>query len=41
MDVTRSISVVFGMIAVVTSVGGAQASGTKPAAAAAPSSQQM
>jgi uncharacterized protein YcfJ len=41
MHVTRTISVVFGMIAVAASVGGAQASGSKPAAAPAPTSQQM
>jgi OmpA family protein len=41
MHVTRNTSVALVMIALIASVGGAQASGSKPAAAAAPSAQQM
>jgi hypothetical protein len=41
MDVTRNTSVALVMIAFVASVGGAQASATKPAAAAAPTAEQM
>jgi uncharacterized protein YcfJ len=41
MYVTRTTSVVLAMIALVASVGGAQASGSKPAAAPAPTAQQL